>query len=81
MSESTTEDLARYWDDVVGFLAEAKREGCVALVYDFSGVSRAPTFVMAYLIVEERCVCCLLERSHPWLGRLLFREALFILKV
>lgn len=64
--ESTTDDLARYWDTATSFIVEAKREGCVVLVYDFSGVSRGPTFVLAYLMMEEK---------------LLFREGLFILKV
>lgn len=65
MSESTTEDLGRYWNETTSFINEAKREGCAVLVYDFSGVSRSPTFVMAYLIMEDR---------------LLFREALFAVK-
>ncbi len=65
VTESTTDDLARYWNDTTNFIAEAKREGCAVVVYDFSGVSRAPTFVLAYLMMEER---------------LLFREGLFILK-
>ncbi len=54
LADTMTEDLARYWDKTNAFLREAKQEAQAVLVYDFSGVSRAPAIVLAYLMAEER---------------------------
>ncbi len=65
VADTMTEDLARYWDSTTAFLRSAKQDGVGVLVYDFSGVSRSPAFVIAYLMTEEK---------------LLLREALSIVK-
>ncbi len=65
LADTMTEDLGRYWDRSNAFLREAKSEAQAVLVYDFSGVSRAPALVLAYLMTEER---------------LLLREGLHILR-
>ena len=65
LADTMTEDLARYWDKTNAFLREAKQEAQAVLVYDFSGVSRAPAIVLAFLMAEER---------------LLLREGLMVLR-
>jgi hypothetical protein len=65
VADTMTEDLGRYWDSTTAFLRQAKQDGVGVLVYDFSGVSRAPAFVLAYLMGEEK---------------LLLREGLSIVK-
>merc|ERR1711991_110564 len=65
VADTVTEDLARYWDDTTAFIDRARSEGVAIVVYDTTGVSRAPAFVLAYLMVKEQ---------------LLLREGLYILK-
>lgn len=72
VADSMTEDLARYWDETSSFIARAKKDGVGILVYDFSGVSRAPAFVMAYLMKHEKLLLreCLelLKEKRRWVN-------------
>jgi hypothetical protein len=72
VADTMTEDLARYWDSTTDFLREAKSEGVGVLVYDFSGVSRAPAFVLAYLMSEEKLLLreglAIVKQARKWVN-------------
>ncbi|KAH7679244.1 protein phosphatase slingshot protein [Dioscorea alata] len=52
--DSSTTNLAQYFDECFEFINEARRSGGGVLVHCFAGISRSATVVVAYLMKEHR---------------------------
>ena len=65
VADTMTEDLRRYFGETNDFISRAKAENAGILIYDLTGVSRAPAFALAWLMANEK---------------LLLKEGLYIIK-
>lgn len=50
VADSQEQSLARFFDEAHQFIDEARRKRCNVLVHCFAGISRSPTFAIAYLM-------------------------------
>jgi len=50
--DSPSQDLSRYFNEVVNWMASVIKSGGTVFVHCWAGVSRSSTFVIAYLMKE-----------------------------